>query len=99
RFRHELGAAGTKQRVGLSAIFLPRQVGACGWLAVVWAQRARRGRIDEHRLEFPARTPSPAAAIALRHPERRRSAERCAVRSERLVLLPRTRFPEDQGAL
>ena len=52
---------------------------------------ARRGRADGRRLELPPRTSAPAAALALRHHQRRRSAERRAAQRVRLVLLPRNR--------
>ena len=46
-------------------------------------------RVDGHRLELPARAPAHAAALALRHHQRRRPAERRAVERRGLVLLPR----------
>ena len=57
------------------------------------AQRPRRGRADEHRLELPPRAPAHPAALALRDHRRRRPAERRAAAGERLVLLPRARRP------
>ena len=43
-------------------------------------------------LELPARAPAPAAALALRDHQRRRSAERGAAQRQHLVLLPRNRL-------
>ena len=51
---------------------------ARGRRAVARPQRARRRRADEHRLELPPRAPAARAALALRHHQRRRSAERRA---------------------
>ena len=67
--------------------------------AVGWQERARRRRADEHRLELQARTPAHPAALALRHHQRRRSAERRPARRLRLVLLPRDRLRPHQGAV
>ena len=49
-----------------------------GRRAVARPLGARRGRADEHRLELPPRAPAHPAALALRHHQRRRSAERRA---------------------
>ena len=68
-----------------------------GRRAVAGPQRARRGGADGHRLELPPRAPAPVAALALRHHQRRRPAERRPADGERLVLLPRDRLPAHQG--
>ena len=59
---------------------------------------ARRRRADERRLELPPRAPAPAAALALRHHQRRRPAQRRAAQRQRLVLLPRDQLRADQEA-
>ena len=61
---------------------------ALGRRAVARPQRARRRRADEHRLELPARAPAARAALALRHHQRRRSAQRRPADGLGLVLLP-----------
>jgi metal-dependent amidase/aminoacylase/carboxypeptidase family protein len=50
---------------------------------------ARRGRADERGLAVPPRAPAAVAALALRHHQRRRPAERRPAQRQRLVLLPR----------
>ena len=50
-----------------------------------------------HGVGVPARAHGAAAALALRHPRRRRPAERGAEHGEHLVLLPRARLREDAG--
>ena len=60
-------------------------------------ERPRRGRADEYRLELPARASPAGTAIALRHHERRRSAERRTLTGVRLVLLPRERLRPHHG--
>ena len=70
---------------------------ACGRGSVARPLRARRRRVDGCRLELPPRTPAAAAALALRHQQRRRPAERRAAECGGLVLLPRNRLPACQG--
>ena len=65
--------------------------------AVGRQERARRRRADEHRLELQTRTPAHPAALALRHHQRRRSAERRPAERLCLVLLPRDRLRPHQG--
>ena len=48
---------------------------------------------------YPPRASAPAAALALRHHQRRRPAQRRAAQRQRLVLLPRDRLPAHQGAV
>ena len=87
--RCQLGRQREPDRPGLGAVQLhgrerPRRRGA-----LARQVGARRGRADGHRLELPARTSPAPAALALRHPQRRRSAQRRPAQRLRLVLLPR----------
>ena len=59
---------------------------------------ARRRRADERGLELPPRAPAPVAALAPGDHQRRRPAERGAAQRQHLVLLPRDRPAQHQGA-
>ena len=96
--RHHLGPA-ARQRPGLGRVHVRGRIGARRVRALARPQRAARGRADEHRLGFPPRASAPRAALALRHHQRRRSAQRGAVGRLGLVLLPRDRFREHQEEL
>src|SRR5258708_5996160 len=65
----------------------------------IFALGARRRGADGHRLELPPRAPPAPAALALCHPQRRRSAERRAAECVGLVLLPRNQLRRNQEAL
>ena len=67
--------------------------------AVARPLRARRGGADGRRLEFPPRAPPHPAALALRHHQRRRSAQRRPAQRLGLVLLPRDQLRGDQEAV
>ena len=89
---NDLGVSwGDRDGTGLVSVefTFTRRDRAFGRRAVARPQRARRGRADEHRLELPPRAPAPRAALALRHHQRRRPAERRAAERVGLVLLPR----------
>jgi len=60
------------------------------------AQRARRRRVDGHRLELPTRAPAAATALALRHSQRRRPAQRRPADRVGLVLLRELDYPHIQ---
>jgi metal-dependent amidase/aminoacylase/carboxypeptidase family protein len=64
-----------------------------------WAQRARRRRVDEHRMELPARASAARASLALRGDRWRRSAERRAPHGVGLVLLPPHDLSAHQGTV
>ena len=83
----------------LGRIHLQGSDRAFGGRAVARPQRARRRRADEHRLELPARAPAARAPLALRHHQRRRSAERRPAHRVGLVLLPAHDVSQDQGAV
>ena len=74
---------GIEQRPGLGRVHVQGRERARGRRAVARQVGARRRRADGHRLELPARASAPAAALALRDHQRRRSAERRA--AERAV--------------
>ena len=80
-----------RQRPGVGRVQLQGRERARGRRAVARPLGARRGRADGHRLELPPRAPAHPAALALRHHQRRRSAERRAAERVGLVLLPRDR--------
>jgi hypothetical protein len=61
--------------------------------------RAGRGRADERGLAVPPRAPAAVAALAPRHHQRRRPAQRGAAEREHLVLPPRDRPPPHQGGV
>ena len=73
-------------------VHVHRRDRALGGRAVARPLRARRRRADERRLELPPRAPPPAASVALRDHERRRSAQRGAAQRQRLVLPARDRL-------
>ena len=86
-----------RQRAGVGRVHLQGRERALRRRAVARPLRARRRRADEHRLELPPRAPAHPAALALRHHQRRRPAERRPAERLGLVLLPRDRLPAHQG--
>ncbi len=80
RAGHELGR-GRRQRHGVGRVHVQRLELARGSGAVAGQERARRRRADGHRLELQTGAPADPAALALRHHQRRRSAQcRAALR-------------------
>ena len=78
-----------RQRPHLRRIHVRRRNGAQRRRAVARPLGARRRRADERGLELSPRASAPAAALALRDHQRRRSAQRRPAQRQRLVLLPR----------
>ena len=85
-------------RRGVGGVHLQGRGRARGRESLARPVGARCRRVDGHRLEFPPRTPAAVAALALRHHQRRRPAQRRAGQRQRLVLLPRDRLRPHQGA-
>ena len=77
----------------LGGVHVHRPDRALGGRPVARAQRARRRRADEHRLELSPRAPSARAPFALCRHQRRRPAERRPAQRVRVVLLPPDHLP------
>src|SRR2546422_11349645 len=88
-----------RQRPRIGAVQLPGPERACRGCAVARPQRARRRRAHGRRLELPPRASAPAAALALRDSQRRRSAQRRAADRLGLVLPARARLCPHPGAV
>ncbi len=88
-----------RQRHGLGGVRLQGRERARRGRAMARPLGARRGRADGHRLELPPRAPAHPAALALRDPQRRRSAQRRPAQRLGLVLLPRDQLRGNQEAL